>query len=474
MALEIERRFLLKPCPVKDFLNREEIPFEALEIEQYYLKGDCVIRYRKAGSNYYKTVKSGEGMVRQESEREVSKEEYLQNLLNKDGRVIKKIRYRVKSNNLILEIDEFMGSLEGLNILEVEFKSEDEANSYKIPIFMQDLILQEITALRDFSNKALSKSSFYPIIKRQNQEITQNESATLNLKINPFNSLNYLLKMAILSLLKCINLNRDAIVKRYNNQENLHQFRVALRKIRAIFSEFKYAFKEPFLQTYNPLLKYIMQQTNAKRDLDVFLINMENLQNKMDIKYKAELEEIKKDLLVKALKEEGLLKEFLKSSFLDTFLKSLQKDIQKCTNFTKEAFKPAIIAAKTDIKRAFKDILKASKELNKKSDIQQFHKIRIEFKKFRYLLELYSIFLPDYKRAEKELKRLQKSLGEIHDNKVEIEFLKNLNSTENLKNALKKLEKTLKKEIKQNKKISIKNVKKLQKRLRVEICPKIG
>ncbi len=471
MGVEIERRFLLKPCSIRDFLEKEQIDFELIEIEQYYLKGDIVVRYRRANSNYYKTIKSGDGMVRQESESEVSKDEYLRNLLNKSGRVIKKLRYKVKSGSVILEIDEFRGSLSGLNILEVEFKSEDEANSFKLPIFMHAMILQEITTLRDFSNKALSKSSFYPIIKDKNKEIVQKKDAALNLELNPYNSLNSLLQMAILSLLKCINLNKDAIINKSSDMENLHQFRVALRKIRAIFSNFKYAFKEPFLQTYKELLKYIMQQTNAKRDLDVFLINLEIYKDRMDKKYQNSLEKIRKDLIVKSIKEQEKLIKFLSSDFVKDVLNSLEMDIQNYTNFTKLAFIPAIIGSKRDLKESFEEILQKSRELNRSDDIKKFHKIRIEFKKFRYLLELYSNFLPNYKKAEKELKRLQNYLGKIHDNQVQIDSLRSLKKLDKkLKKPIKKLEKALKKEIKQSKKASIKNIRKLQKRLKVDIC----
>lgn len=73
-------------------------------------------------------------MIRKEIEFEIPYSKYkdIINLKMYKGTIINKLRYRISlENNLVAELDVYGKELFGLIIVEVEFKTEEEAKSFK-------------------------------------------------------------------------------------------------------------------------------------------------------------------------------------------------------------------------------------------------------------------------------------------------------------------------------------------------------
>lgn len=134
--MEIEKKFLIKNLPK----NLEK--YEKVRIEQGYLNASSAptLRIRKYNQEYilcYKfkqKTKLQVASISKEVELPLTKEAY-HHLKNKiDGRMIEKNRYLVTLNdNLTAEIDLFEGFLKGLEVVEVEFESEEEAEKFVPP-----------------------------------------------------------------------------------------------------------------------------------------------------------------------------------------------------------------------------------------------------------------------------------------------------------------------------------------------------
>lgn len=127
--MEIEKKFLLKEVP-KD-LNK----YTCLNLVQAYISTDPVIRLRNNNNEkYFLTLKSKGHLVREEIEFPLTKEQFL-NLWSKvESRVISKKRYLIPLDNyLTAELDIYDDFLEGLTTVEVEFKSELEAERFLPP-----------------------------------------------------------------------------------------------------------------------------------------------------------------------------------------------------------------------------------------------------------------------------------------------------------------------------------------------------
>ena len=119
MAWEIERRFLARVSP-GDWPKFGE----GTVLRQGYLRtGDPAVRIRVGEPRGpVLTRKSGVGVRREENEWVVEPEVAEVLLFAAGDRVVEKVRWRVGS----WELDRFLGSLDGLVILEVELQDEEE------------------------------------------------------------------------------------------------------------------------------------------------------------------------------------------------------------------------------------------------------------------------------------------------------------------------------------------------------------
>lgn len=147
--MEIEKKFLITAIP----FSLEG--YKSRKIEQAYLSTDPVIRVRRDNDDYYLTYKSKGFVVREEYNLPLSKESYEHLLTKADGNIITKTRYEIpEKNNLTIELDVFEGKFKGLILAEVEFESEEDANSYTPPEWFGDDVSNEST----YHNSTLSQS----------------------------------------------------------------------------------------------------------------------------------------------------------------------------------------------------------------------------------------------------------------------------------------------------------------------------
>ena len=151
--IEIERKFLVQSDAFKDQA------FKSTRIVQGFLNTHKkrTVRVRLKGNDGFLTIKgesSSSGLSRFEWEKSIPKEEVEQLLqLCEDG-VIDKIRYEVKVEEHVFEIDVFFGDNTGLIIAEVELSSENE--TFKKPNWLG----QEVTGDIRYYNSQLSKNPY--------------------------------------------------------------------------------------------------------------------------------------------------------------------------------------------------------------------------------------------------------------------------------------------------------------------------
>ena len=151
MALEIERRFLIKNDNWKEFITKK------IFIEQGYLSkslDDWIIRIRFTGKGFKIAIKKHiESFTNFEFEYSIPPsdgEKIMSNLKN----TIKKERFFLKVEKKSWIIDCFKEKNYPLEIAEIELSSEEE--NIKLPSF----ISKEITGLRHYSNFSLVNNPF--------------------------------------------------------------------------------------------------------------------------------------------------------------------------------------------------------------------------------------------------------------------------------------------------------------------------
>ena len=154
---EIEKKYLVDDleelCNELNEIHRDEIAQGYLAIES----GGNEVRLRSKSQDenrrYYLTVKSGSGLVRDEAETEISEEQFRILWPMTEGRRVEKIRLTLAlPDGLKLEVDHFLGKLEGLVMAEVEFTSEEKAESFQMP----NCLMRDVTTDKRFKNQRLA------------------------------------------------------------------------------------------------------------------------------------------------------------------------------------------------------------------------------------------------------------------------------------------------------------------------------
>lgn len=151
MALEIERKFLVRNTGIIDTLAGERLT-------QGYLSHDknATVRVRIAGDSAWLTIKGKtEGATRSEFEYAIPVDDARTMLDTLCGQgVIDKTRYRLPQGELCWEIDVFHGDNDGLVVAEIELPSEDTV--FEHPVWLGE----EVTGQVRYYNSALSAQPF--------------------------------------------------------------------------------------------------------------------------------------------------------------------------------------------------------------------------------------------------------------------------------------------------------------------------
>ena len=151
MALEIERRFLIKNDNWKEFVTRK------IFIEQGYLSknlDDWIIRIRSYGNEYKIALKKHiVGFTNFEFEYSIPYQDGV-TIMSNISNVIKKERFFLEVENKSWIIDCFKEDNYPLKIAEIELTNEEE--NLSLPSF----ISQEITGQKHYSNFSLASKPF--------------------------------------------------------------------------------------------------------------------------------------------------------------------------------------------------------------------------------------------------------------------------------------------------------------------------
>jgi CHAD domain-containing protein len=213
------------------------------------------------------------------------------------------------------------------------------------------------------------------------------------------------------------------------NAEDLHDMRVATRRMRAAFDVFGHYFKHKVAKKHIKRLRTAGRTLGRVRDLDVF---MEKARHHLETLPESErsglapLLEIweqkrtrKREKLVSYLENEkyGQFKlEF--NEFISTPEESVisNKKSKPDSNLVKHVV-PILIYTRLKAARSYEAIIS-------NAAAEQLHALRIEFKKLRYTMEFFREVLgKEAKIVIDELKTLQDHLGDLNDANVACQIL---------------------------------------------------
>ena len=280
---------------------------------------------------------------------------------------IKATRYKLNKKNAF--IDFYKDKFEGIVILYTRGSPPKAIAPYIILDLSEIENFNKIDILKDGNIFKEEKETLLPFSKIYSQKIDK-----LIEKIKYYEN-------------KILSLSKDF--------EDLHQFRVNIRKLVALLKTFGICEKEKIKN-----ISQYLKLTNKKRDIDVFL------------EFASALPLAKKEEFLSHLKEMQTKEE-------KNIIQSLQeKPFSFEIKFT-PINEPAIFFLYKTTKFIKTTLVKKEKNLHKK---------RVRFKLFRYILENFKEFFntEDYERIIKLIKKIQDSLGYYHDAQIQQNFIKEL------------------------------------------------
>ncbi|HVN87571.1 MAG TPA: CHAD domain-containing protein [Candidatus Binatia bacterium] len=200
--------------------------------------------------------------------------------------------------------------------------------------------------------------------------------------------------------------------------ETLHDFRVAIRRLRAAVRLFETGIPVRLRERFATDLSWLGTSSNAVRDIDVQLVKLAQYRGVIADELHAGLASLIAHLESERTQRRAELLRVLDSSRYLRLLVRLERFAATAPNRSSRVARPERFAAiaRRALKRAFNRVLRRGQRIAAEPRPEDLHTLRIRAKRLRYLLE----FVRDLtgkpgRRVVKRLVRLQDVLGAHHD-----------------------------------------------------------
>jgi CHAD domain-containing protein len=207
----------------------------------------------------------------------------------------------------------------------------------------------------------------------------------------------------------------------------LHDYRIALRKIRAVLSLFKGIYGSEQTDDLKARFSALMAVTGRVRDLDVYLLEQQKYYDLLPQSLHAGLDTLFSHLASERAEMLAKLAEHLRSKSYDKEFATLAKLFgarKKLTRGPKADLSAKAYASALIWKRYHK-VCKIASAIDADTTDTEVHALRIHCKKLRYLMEFFAPLFPQKQINSllKPLKRLQDNLGLFNDYAVQQDSL---------------------------------------------------
>ncbi len=196
--------------------------------------------------------------------------------------------------------------------------------------------------------------------------------------------------------------------------EALHDFRVALRRLRSTEKAFRRPLERYFPKKLRKKIKNLASSTGIARDTEVQLQWLARQEELIKPHEAAGFNWLQQRLQQRLAAEYETLRQDLPRS-LPKIAQELRDRFAGKQHAEDELFCTAVAQL---LEEAGDELLAHLVQVHSANDHAQVHAARIAGKRLRYLLEPVASELPEAKALVKELKRLQDLTGDIHDNQV--------------------------------------------------------
>jgi CHAD domain-containing protein len=212
--------------------------------------------------------------------------------------------------------------------------------------------------------------------------------------------------------------------------EELHDMRVATRRMRAAFEVFGEAFEPKVLKVHLKGLKATGRALGRVRDLDVFMEKAQHYLEGLPESERSGLDPLLHGWLAEREQARTEMNTYLESEAYQEFKLKFNRFLQtpgegalavpqdQPTPYLVREIAPILIYNRLAAVRAYDSVLAHA-------SIEQMHALRIEYKKLRYTVEYFREVLgAQAKEVINDIKKLQDHLGDLNDADVATEILR--------------------------------------------------
>lgn len=205
--------------------------------------------------------------------------------------------------------------------------------------------------------------------------------------------------------------------------EFLHDYRIALRKIRSVLSLLKGVYPEDQTRDLKTRFSGLMAPTGRLRDLDVYLLDRGHFYDLLPDSLHCGLDRMFAMFAEERQDTLRALTRHLRSKAYNREIDNLSKmfDSRKKLKRGPNADLPAYDFACKLIWKRNRKICKIAASIDADTADEEIHQLRIHCKKLRYLMEFFAPVFPKsaFKSLIKPIKRLQDNLGLFNDYSVQ-------------------------------------------------------
>lgn len=209
------------------------------------------------------------------------------------------------------------------------------------------------------------------------------------------------------------------------DSEFLHDLRVAVRRTRSILKLTGDALPADIAARYAPEFKWLGDLTTPVRDLDVYLLGLDDMAAGLASARSHDLDPFRSFLVRHRAAERRRLVRGLRSRRFNQLMNGWRVTLTQIAAGD-DGGPSAAALARQRVKRAFRRVARQGGLITADSPSEQVHALRKRCKELRYLLEVFRPLSADapHRSLLKELKAVQDTLGDFQDGEVQREAVR--------------------------------------------------
>jgi len=226
-------------------------------------------------------------------------------------------------------------------------------------------------------------------------------------------------KRVLHQLLETMRVNEPGLLAEVDT-EFLHDYRVAVRRTRAVLGPMGATLPPSLLQRFRNSFADLAQATSVARDLDVFLLALAWLDAQLPEAMQGQLQPLHDEVMTRCQRAHQGLNSRLCSTAHHRFMKAWTSFLERPPPQRPTADKacvPIRDLAAEKIWKLYRRLLREGKAIDRESPPQALHTLRKTAKKLRYQMELFGGLFPadELRPLLRRLKKLQTHLGDYQD-----------------------------------------------------------